>query len=322
MFKVWDRVRIKKWTDWNPCWEMDWLIWVEATIESIGCRSSYWDWNLYNLKDFSKEWITNWDYNSTMLELVEPQKMVVHCPTKAEANQLMQAYERKGWVWVSWDNPTKWNNWKHHKEDTCYIFEDKFGYWRKERYLDRWYKVITFQEAMELLGEKVENKPHAISNFKYTIDDEPGIPLVRRRIMAFGSPENIEQKTKQTSDSIDAIKYTFHHWDKPFNPLIKNPMNTLRENIRNNFFKKEENKLATLVETVEEKAEAVEELKWDLWNLIDMITETVDILENAVEIRNKKAIKEYKKQLQELEKKLDDTLMKQLIVVWKKVFKE
>jgi hypothetical protein len=57
-----------------------------------------------------------------------------------------------------------------------------------------------------------------------------------------------------------AISATELKLDKPFNPLIKKPMNTLRENIRNNFFKKEENKLATLVETVEEKAEAVNEL--------------------------------------------------------------
>jgi len=41
-----------------------------------------------------------------MLELVdevkkEPQKIAVHCPTEAEANQLMQVYERKGWKWCS-----------------------------------------------------------------------------------------------------------------------------------------------------------------------------------------------------------------------------
>lgn len=272
MFKVWDRVRIKKWTDWNSCWEMDWLIWVEATIESIGCRSSYWDWNLYNLKDFSKEWITGWYYNSTMFELVEPKKIVVHCPTEAEANQLMQAYERKGWKWLGWNKPTEWNNWEYCKEETCYSFKDEFWYCQKQVYLDKWYKVITFQEAMELLGEKVE-KPTPINT-------------------------------------------------KPFNPLLKKPMNTLRENIRNNFFKKEENKLATLVETVEEKVEAVNELWLKIWEFIDNITEAVDNLEDAVDDKDKKAIKQRKKQLQELEKKLDDTLMKQLIVVWKKVFKE
>jgi hypothetical protein len=81
-------------------------------------------------------------------------------------------------------------------------------------------------------------------------------------------------------------------------------------------------KLATLVETTEERLEPIDALKWFLWELQSEIEDKICEIEGSVERKDKKAIKEAKKELEKLiEEKLDDKLFEQLLLIGKKLVK-
>jgi len=258
-------------------------------------------------------------YASDRLTLVnpkeDPQKIAIHCKTEEEAKLLMEAYDRKWW---------KYTNWKMASHDNFllefpyYAMEDMFDCYDNGEVIENWYKVVSFQEWMKLLGEDI--KPE-LPKFIPVTATEAYLRWIRPS--RIGIDEAVD---------MPKVTYSFTHWlqtttncpntptIQPFNPLQTPKMSTLRTNIFDRFFKKEESKLADLIEEVEEWFEPV----IDLYNWLDEITDKqedlVKYLDNAVERKDKSAIKEAKKELEKFKKEtLEDKIFDQLITIGSKL---
>ena len=97
------------------------------------------------------------------------------------------------------------------------------------------------------------------------------------------------------------------------------PMNTLRQNLWDRFFKKEESVIADLVESVEEKLQPVQELIAKLSKIEDSSLYHIKQIEYAVEDKAKNRIKQEKQILQNLQSDIDDELVQQLLAISSKI---
>ena len=296
-FKVWDRVRIKKWSkDWAD--DMDFLIWVEATISKYLWKNGY--GHEYELKDFSEKWLdTNRHYNEDMFDLVgkEEVKYAVHCKTEEEFRILQKVWTKKWYKLCSWASPMERNIWEQKRRNLCVSCENNVLWFDCIDYFKKWnYKILSFEEWMEKLWEKVEKiyyerAKRDIVYFNKIFFDDPDIADIKP-IITVNTILNSKQPVK---------------------------MNTLRELM---FGTVDLKKLATLVETTEERLEPIDALKWFLWELQSEIEDKICEIEGSVERKDKKAIKEAKKELEKLiEEKLDDKLFEQLLLIGKKLVK-
>lgn len=46
--------------------------------------------------------------------------LVIHCPDKFLADELMEILDRNGIMWGDGDSPTAYSMWGHYREETCY----------------------------------------------------------------------------------------------------------------------------------------------------------------------------------------------------------
>jgi len=88
------------------------------------------------------------------VKLKELRKTVVNIKTQEEYNELMKIYEDAGWMWDGDNEPTTSDIWDEYRERTCVEAENLFVY----GYTDSWkrggYKIISFQEFLEIQGLK------------------------------------------------------------------------------------------------------------------------------------------------------------------------
>lgn len=86
------------------------------------------------------------------MTLKELPNTVVHVPTQAGYDELMQIYDDAWWRWYFGRKPKGIKYWHVKKEETCVEVESTFGYARKPFYERMDYKVITLQQFKELQG--------------------------------------------------------------------------------------------------------------------------------------------------------------------------
>ena len=84
--------------------------------------------------------------------------IVVHCPKKQIANNLMKIYEESKLVWCSGKKPVNSTFWLEHRHGTCVTLENKFVFGTKEFYLSK-KRVISFDEFLVMQNiEKCGNE--------------------------------------------------------------------------------------------------------------------------------------------------------------------
>lgn len=86
------------------------------------------------------------------MTLKELPNTVVHVPTQAEYDELMQIYEDAGWKWCSGRKPKVAKRWDAEEEETCVEVKNSFGYAIKTFYENQGWKIITLQQFKELQG--------------------------------------------------------------------------------------------------------------------------------------------------------------------------
>ena len=80
-------------------------------------------------------------------------KTAIHPKTKAEFKKVLQIFTKKKWVWSSGDKPLDYiNYWNDDKEETCIEYGNNFSYSRKGWYEENGYKIISFEEFLEMEG--------------------------------------------------------------------------------------------------------------------------------------------------------------------------
>jgi hypothetical protein len=91
--------------------------------------------------------------------------IVVHTKTEKEYERLMELYEKKGWKWLSGEEPTDFKIWFYYKKQTGIIFSDKFQYGRisyyKEKYKD--IEILSISEAELRLKDRQLPKPEELT---------------------------------------------------------------------------------------------------------------------------------------------------------------
>ena len=116
--------------------------------------------------------------------------LVIHCDTEEKANILLKAFDKMGEKWCDGTSYLEDNNWRYHKEETCYASDGTLS--GKEFFLDNDYKVYEFgdvelggrtmndnaKKIFEMLGVepnekfKVKFKNRVDNEFYYHFDDE------------------------------------------------------------------------------------------------------------------------------------------------------
>lgn len=230
-------------------------------------------------------------------EVLHHKKKAVSVPTQEEYNQLMRAYERKGWVWYSENKPTKENKRVRHKEKTEVEFNNYFQYGDGQYNRNHWYEIISLSEAMALLWEPVEEKKPECTTIQ-------NISKLKDSERYFWVPVYVSET-------------------KPFYNFIKKPMSKLTETLFTRFYNKSmQNKLAELIEATEEPLEQIEQLSKHLIATKQEVELIINNLDEAVENNDKSEIKKQKKILEDLNKQLKDPLFKQLFTIANKLFKK
>ena len=95
-------------------------------------------------------------------------KTSINCKTKEEFIKVLGIFDKKGWRWSGRDKPLE--NiycWDDYEEETCIGYENYFQYTYKEWYLKNGYKVISFEEFLEIesMPEEIVRQ-EMILNFK------------------------------------------------------------------------------------------------------------------------------------------------------------
>lgn len=82
------------------------------------------------------------------------EKIAIHTKTQEEFNKVLEIFEKKGWVWRSWNKPTSFKeNWKDFEKETALYYNNEFCYINK-KFSEKWFdKIISFEEFL-----KLENK--------------------------------------------------------------------------------------------------------------------------------------------------------------------
>jgi hypothetical protein len=63
-------------------------------------------------------------------EYLTKNKIVIHCSSKTQSNSFLRIIKELGFQWHFNDNYwyyNEWNSWEHHKENTCYTFNNIKG---------------------------------------------------------------------------------------------------------------------------------------------------------------------------------------------------
>lgn len=60
-------------------------------------------------------------FDESMLD----KSLIIHCPDKSLATELMELLEKNGVAWVDGQKPTSSSKWERHRETTCYWVESK-----------------------------------------------------------------------------------------------------------------------------------------------------------------------------------------------------
>ena len=82
-------------------------------------------------------------------------KTAIHTKTKEEFKRVLEIFDKKGWRWNGVNELLdKTYYWDEYKEENCIRYENYFGYSPKEWYLRNGYKIISFEEFLE-----IENAP-------------------------------------------------------------------------------------------------------------------------------------------------------------------
>ena len=62
--------------------------------------------------------------------------LIIHCPCKDLAEDLMEVLEKNGVVWCGDEPPTSNTKWSENAEDTCYWVESKVLFYSEKQYAD------------------------------------------------------------------------------------------------------------------------------------------------------------------------------------------
>lgn len=76
-------------------------------------------------------------------------KYAVHCKTQEEYDSLMDIYVKKWWKQKDWQQPKSQNNFDRYGE-LCVLYNDKLEYGSKGFLKLMWYKILTFNELLEM----------------------------------------------------------------------------------------------------------------------------------------------------------------------------
>lgn len=83
-------------------------------------------------------------------------KTAINTKTKAEFIAVLAIFQEKGWTWFNNVKPLKSiNNWNRYEGVICIEFEDKFAYGGEEYFKRNDYKIISFDEFMEIQDKKI-----------------------------------------------------------------------------------------------------------------------------------------------------------------------
>jgi hypothetical protein len=130
-------------------------------------------------------------------------KKVIHCKTQEEFNKVLGIFEQKGWVWRSGKSPLKGkDNWRENNNETCIEYWNGFLYCCKDYYLNDGYEIISFEEFLELEGNRVFYKKTSINIPEgYKVDEEKSVlekgKIVFKRTVP--SYEEIEEKITENT---------------------------------------------------------------------------------------------------------------------------
>lgn len=79
------------------------------------------------------------------------EKIAIHCKTQEEYDQLMEICEKKGWKRRNGLSPKiQPNVWIYYKDQTTVDYCEFFQYTHKCWYKNTWYKILTFNELLEM----------------------------------------------------------------------------------------------------------------------------------------------------------------------------
>ena len=78
-------------------------------------------------------------------------KQAIHTKTQQEFNIVLEIFEKKGWEWRDGGIHTdSMKYWSCYKEDTCIVYNNHFLYCHICFYEKKWYKIISFQDFLEM----------------------------------------------------------------------------------------------------------------------------------------------------------------------------
>lgn len=103
--------------------------------------------------------------NKPKLVLKELPNTVVHVPTKAEYDELMDIYTKAGWKWDGGELPNESCVWNEYEAKTCIDAYNSFQYAGVELYNDIGCKIISLSEFKKLQGLEPKFK---VGDFVYT----------------------------------------------------------------------------------------------------------------------------------------------------------
>jgi len=142
---------------------------------------------------------------------------VIHTKTHEEFKQVLEIFDKKGWVWYSGNKPLKKIfYWNFYKEKTCIDYEDNFEYAFKEWYEEKGWEVISFEEFLRLEGFKMKKVIHTKTKkeFKKVLEifEKKGWTWRGGRKPLKGIFNWYLYKEKTCIDYEDNFEYAFKEW--------------------------------------------------------------------------------------------------------------
>lgn len=125
----------------------------------------------------------------------------VHVKSKEDYNRLMEAYEKKGWMWRAGEKPTEFDAVNISGSEDLYIqFNDSF-IWQRSRQLNGSESILSVNDAIEKLN--------------WTFSSSMTYPIA---MQTYGSWEEIVNKYKETITAPIGIG-TIGGWNIPSSPV-------------------------------------------------------------------------------------------------------
>jgi len=127
-------------------------------------------------------------------------KLVVNCPTEELANDFLKLANSFGYNWITSNSYLHHNNWKVHKEETCYDLKDGV-YTDVEYYKERNYKIVEYK------GEDMNLKDLLQSDDKVVYRDGEE-RWYFKHIKSFYDDEGVRQLTLHAfNDDLKCVEY-------------------------------------------------------------------------------------------------------------------